>query len=77
MRFFLFACWGLCCVACAAGCHSAPPSSAVPTYQTERFELNATPACPKGYPATLIEGHFITSDGGSLSTTCRPYSANG
>lgn len=66
MRFFLFACWGLLWAACTAGCHSATPSSSMPAYQTERFELHATPACPEGYPATLIEGRFITADGGSF-----------
>lgn len=66
MRFFLLACGGLLWAACAGGCHSAPPPSSMPAYQTERFELSGAAGCPEGYPATLIEGHFITSDGGSF-----------
>lgn len=34
--------------------------------QTDRFELSGSPGCADGYPATIDEGRFITSDGGSF-----------
>lgn len=36
------------------------------SFQTDRFRLSAAPGCADGYPATIAEGRFLTSDGGSF-----------
>lgn len=38
----------------------------LPAYQTEKFRLSATPATADDYPATIDEGRFINSSGGSF-----------
>ncbi|MGI4863601.1 MAG: DUF2931 family protein [Janthinobacterium lividum] len=37
-----------------------------PAYQTDKFELSAGPCTPDGYPATILEGRFSNSLGGSF-----------
>jgi len=45
---------------------SMSPSSKLLAFQTEKFSLSASPGCADGYPATILEGRFINSAGGSF-----------
>ena len=53
-----------------ASCQSrpSPPATMPPTpaYQTDKFRLSAGPCTPDNYPATILEGRFINSLGGSF-----------
>jgi len=50
----------------AAAHSSMSPSSKLLPFQTEKFSLSAAPGCADGYPATILEGRFINSAGGSF-----------
>ena len=52
--------------ACGQARRSSKPRMTLQPFQTERFDLSAGPAAVDGYPATIDEGRFITSTGGSF-----------
>ena len=52
--------------ACGQARRSSKPRMTLQPYQTERFRLLASPGVTDGYPATIDEGRFITSAGGSF-----------
>lgn len=52
--------------ACQSPHAHSPIMAARPAYQTDKFALSAGPAAADGYAATIDEGRFLTSDGGSF-----------
>lgn len=52
-------------LAALGGCNY---STRMEAYQTERFDLTASPAAAEGYPMEIVEGRFPTSDGKSKTT---------
>jgi len=59
----LAACQGQPATTSASAARSSMSPPKLLPFQTEKFRLSASPGCADGYPATILEGHFINSAG--------------